>query len=63
MLGQPGRLLSVAATVTQTAGARARAVDAWNIADDVETAFYWGMGTDGMTPSPRDYLSVSIALS
>ena len=67
--------LSVAATVTQTAGARARAnealdrviaqyslaVDAWNIGDDVETAFHCSVGATGFTRSPRDSLSLRIA--
>jgi len=67
--------LSIAASVTQTASSRAEAnealdrviaqhglaVDAWNIADDVETAFHYSVGANGHTPSPRESLSLHIA--
>jgi len=64
--------LSIAASVTRTASSRAEAldrviaqhglaVDAWNIADDVETAFHYSVGANGHTPSPRESLSLHIA--
>ena len=67
--------LSVAASVTQTAGTRTEAnaalervvveyglaLDAWTIGDDIETAFHCSVGTTGIAPSPRVALSLSIA--
>jgi len=67
--------LSIAASATQAAAERAEAnealerivaqhglaVDAWNISDDVETAFHYSVGANGYIPSPRDCLSLRIA--
>src|SRR5262245_30548558 len=67
--------LSIATSVTQTASERVQAndaldqvitqdglgFDAWSIGDDVETAFHCSVGATGVTPSPRDCLSLAIA--
>jgi len=67
--------LSVAAAVISSSSSRAEATaavdrviaqhglafDAWNIGDDVETAFHCSIGATGLTPSPRDSLSLRLA--
>lgn len=67
--------LSVAASLTRDASSRAEAnamldqlvaqhklgVDAWTIADDVETALQYSIGSMGCAPSRRDSASLRLA--
>jgi hypothetical protein len=70
-----GDWLSVAVSAARTESSRTEAnaaldrvitqnglaFDAWSIGDDVETAFHCSVGATGVTPSPRDCLSLAVA--